>query len=195
MDKILLPLLVVAASTSSVWCNSTRTPKLEILRSPTKVAVWKPDPYPILRSYGDELPAATVLTNSTSLPRNVTEEEVTKSENETISESSNSTAILNTTEINNSTKEEVLDSSLAKNNTCVRRDYEEDVAAVFKEEAGPLESASLVFNSTFQFLDGKISNVTELVNLRVLNETVVDCGAYLNLNETTETTTSTDIKT
>ncbi|CAH1390113.1 unnamed protein product [Nezara viridula] len=195
MEKILVPLLVIAVYTSSVWCeNSTRTAKLEILRSPTKVAVWKPDPYPILRTYGDELPAPTVR-NQSSVLSNVTEDDATKSKYETTSEvTHNSTSLLNTTEVNNSTKEGLLDTSTTKNDTCVRRDYEEEIAAVFRDEAGPIESAMLVFNSTFQYMEGKISNVTELVNLRVLNETVVDCGEYLTpkLNETLETTTNTN---
>ena len=62
--------------------------------------------------------------------------------------------------------------------TCIRRDYEDDVSAIFKGEAGDIESAKIVFNSTYDFYwEGFIFNATEYAELDVLNETTV--GKYL----------------
>ncbi|XP_014273716.1 uncharacterized protein [Halyomorpha halys] len=65
------------------------------------------------------------------------------------------------------------------NITCIRRDYDEDVAAVFKEEVGPISDAFIVFNTTYNKIsNGRIFNITELPELKLLNETTVDCMEY-----------------
>ncbi|CAH1390114.1 unnamed protein product [Nezara viridula] len=65
------------------------------------------------------------------------------------------------------------------NITCTRRDYTDDVAAVFKENTGPISDAFVVFNTTYSsFAMGRIFNTTELNELKILNETVVNCSEY-----------------
>lgn len=58
--------------------------------------------------------------------------------------------------------------------TCTRRDYSGDIGAVFKKKPGPIEDAFIVFNTTYSsFAMGRIHNTTELIDLKVLNETIV----------------------
>ncbi|XP_066909792.1 uncharacterized protein [Halyomorpha halys] len=62
--------------------------------------------------------------------------------------------------------------------TCIRRDYEHDISAIFINKVGPIQSAWNIFNSTISYGIYNVMNVDSIGEIKVLNETIVDCKEY-----------------
>ncbi|XP_066906177.1 uncharacterized protein [Halyomorpha halys] len=66
------------------------------------------------------------------------------------------------------------------NVTCVRRDYEKNISAIFIHQAGPLHTAVNIFNSSlpYGFMTATATDVSKVDEKKVLKEFEVDCEEY-----------------
>ncbi|XP_066909788.1 uncharacterized protein [Halyomorpha halys] len=64
------------------------------------------------------------------------------------------------------------------NITCIRRDYENDISAIFLNKVGPIQSAWNIFNSTIAYDMHNVKNIDSVGEIRMLNETIVGCVEY-----------------
>ncbi|XP_014273728.1 uncharacterized protein [Halyomorpha halys] len=78
--------------------------------------------------------------------------------------------------MNNGSAEEEKDT--ASNITCIRRDYGHDISAIFINEIGPIQSAWNIFNRTMAYGFYNVKNIDSIGEIRMLNETIVDCEEY-----------------
>lgn len=78
--------------------------------------------------------------------------------------------------INNGTAEE--ENATVSNVTCIRRDYEKNISAIFINEVGPIQSAWNIFNSTIAYGVFNVENVESIGEIRMLNDTIVNCEEY-----------------
>lgn len=97
MDRIILPLLVIAGG-SSVWSNQEA---VEILRSPTKVVVLKPDPIPVVKFHNMTNPSSE--TGEATLNNFVNETSFPETRMLTESNAANETIVKNETTVSNET--------------------------------------------------------------------------------------------
>ncbi|CAH1390188.1 unnamed protein product [Nezara viridula] len=77
--------------------------------------------------------------------------------------------------INNETAEE---NSTISNVSCIRRDYEQNISAIFINKVGPIQSALNIFNSTIPYGVFNVENVESIGEIKMLNDTIVNCEEY-----------------